>query len=428
MAKFTDKLKHAWNAFKNEEEKSEPYFRPDMGPGFGVRPHRTRAMVVGDKSIIGSIYTRISIDTSMVTIQHVKVDKDGRLLDHINDSGLDYCLNVEANLDQSATAFRQDLVMTMFEHGVAAVVPVDTTLDPNQTGGYDIQSLRVGRVVQWYPRHVRVDLYNDRKGVREEITLDKKFVAIIENPLYSVMNEPNSTLQRLIRKLSLLDAVDEQSSSGKLDMIIQLPYVIKSEARRQQANQRRTDIEDQLRGSQYGIAYTDGTERITQLNRPAENNLWKQVKDLTEMLYSHLGLTPEVMNGTASQATMLNYHQRTIKPIMTAVSEGMQRTFITRTARTQGQALALYRDPFQLMPIENIADIGDKFTRNEIMTANEIRAAIGIQPSKEAKADQLQNSNMPKEKRDDSSSSKKPSEEPEEIDEPEEDEDLDEEE
>lgn len=399
MPKFIDKLKHGWNAFKNEEEKEERYFEPQMGPSYGIRPDRSRLMVMGDKSIVGSIYTRIGIDVSMITIQHVKLDKERRLKEHINTSGLDYCLNVEANIDQAATAFRQDLVMTMFEHGTAAIVPVDTTLDPSKTGGYDIQTMRVGRVVQWYPSHVRVDLYNEAKGLREEVTLDKKFVAIVENPLYSVMNEPNSTLKRLIRKLSLLDAVDEQSSSGKLDMIIQLPYVIKSETRRQQANQRRIDIEDQLRGSKYGIAYTDGTERITQLNRPAENNLWSQVQDLTEMLYSHLGLTPEVMNGTASEATMLNYHQRTIRPIMTAITEAMRRTFLTKAARTQGQSLEFYRDPFHLIPIGSIAEIGDKFTRNEIMTANELRGAIGLKPSKEKKADKLQNSNMPSEKR-----------------------------
>lgn len=411
MPSFTSKLKHAWNAFKNEEEKTESYFRPQIGPSYGVNPGRTRLMVMGDKSIVGSIYTRIGIDVSMIQLQHVKLDKEGRLSEHINDSGLDYCLNVEANLDQAATAFRQDLVMTMFENGVAAVVPVDTTLDPTKTGGYDIQSLRVGRVTQWYPAHVTVDLYNEKKGLREEVTLDKKFVAIIENPLYAVMNEPNSTLQRLIRKLSLLDAVDEQASSGKLDMIIQLPYVIKSETRRQQAEQRRADIEEQLRGSKYGIAYTDGTERITQLNRPAENNLWKQVQDLTEMLYAHLGLTPEVMNGTASEATMLNYHQRTIRPIMTAIAESMKRSFLTKTARTQGHSLEFYRDPFQLIPIGSIAEIGDKFTRNEIMTANELRSAIGLKPSKEAKADKLQNSNMPADKRDPEGSISQPSEE-----------------
>lgn len=411
MSKFSDKLKHAWNAFRNDEEKNQVYSYGEMGQSYGVRPDRTRLMINGDKSIIGSIYTRIGIDVSMVRIQHVKLDEEGRLSDHINTSGLDYCLNVEANIDQAATAFRQDLVMTMFEHGTAAIVPVDTTLNPNETGGYDIQSLRVGRITQWFPSHVMVELYNEKKGRREEIPLDKRFVAIVENPLYAVMNEPNSTLQRLIRKLRLLDAVDEQTGSGKLDMIIQLPYVIKSETRRQQANQRRADIEEQLRGSKYGIAYTDGTERITQLNRPAENNLWAQVQDLTEMLYAHLGLTPEVMNGTASEATMLNYHQRTIRPIMTAITESMKRTFLTKTARSQRQSLEFFSDPFQLIPIGSIAEIGDKFTRNEIMTANELRGVIGMRPSKEAKADKLQNSNMPAEKRGDSSPVQKPSEE-----------------
>lgn len=399
MPKFREKLKHAWNAFKSEEERDSLYSYPEVGPGYGVRPDRSRLMIFGDKSIIGSIYTRISIDTAMVDIQHVKLDRNGRLIEHVNDSGLDYCLNVEANLDQAAAAFKIDVIMTMLETGTAAIVPVDTSLDPHESGGYQINTLRVGKITQWYPRHVTVDLYNEERGRREEITLDKKFVAIVENPFYSVMNEPNSTLQRLIRKLSLLDAVDEQSSSGKLDMIIQLPYVIKSESRRAQANQRRQDIEDQLRGSQYGIAYTDGTERITQLNRPAENNLWKQVQDLTDMLYSHLGLTPEVMNGTANEATMLNYHQRTIKPLMTAITQSMKRTFLTKTARTQGQSLEFYRDPFQLIPIGNIAEIGDKFTRNEIMTANELRSVIGLKPSDDPKADELKNSNMPEDKR-----------------------------
>lgn len=397
MPKFADKLKHAWNAFKDEEDKRDnnnyiPY--QSYGASYGIRPDRSRLTVMGDKSIIGSIYTRIGIDVASIDIQHVKLDKDNRLIEHI-DSKLDTCLNLEANIDQTASNFKQDVAMTLFEKGVAAIVPVDTSLNPNKTGGYEIETLRVAEVVAWYPQHVRVSLYNDRSGRREELTLSKSFVAIVENPFYSVMNEPNSTLQRLIRKLSLLDAVDEQSSSGKLDMIIQLPYVIKSEARREQANKRRGDIEDQLRGSQYGIAYTDGTEKITQLNRPAENNLWKQIQDLTEMLYAHLGLTPEVMNGTANEATMLNYHQRTIKPLMNAITESMKRTFLTKTARSQGQSLEFYRDPFQLIPISSIAEIADKFTRNEIMTANELRSVIGMKPSDDPKADKLQNSNMP---------------------------------
>lgn len=399
MPKFTDKLKHAWNAFKNEEDKAPAVSYHDVGPGYGTRPDRLRMMVMGDKSIIGSIYTRISVDISAVEIQHVKLDDNGRLIEHVNSSGLDYCLNVEANMDQAAAAFRQDVAMTMLEHGVAAIVPIDTSLDPNDTGGYQIQSLRVGRVVQWYPSHVRVEVYNERRGRREEVTLDKKFVAIVENPFYAVMNEPNSTLQRLIRKLSLLDAADEKASSSKLDLIIQLPYVIKSESRREQARQRRNDIEEQLSGSQYGIAYTDGTERITQLNRPSENNLWKQIQDLTDMLYAHLGLTPEVMNGTASEAIMLNYHQRTIKPIMTAITQAMKRSFLTKAARSQGHSLEFYKDPFQLIPIGKIAEIGDKFTRNEIMTANELRSVIGLKPSDNPEADKLKNSNMPADKR-----------------------------
>lgn len=423
MPKFTEKLKHAWNAFKNEEEKAPAISYHDVGPGYGTRPDRLRMMVMGDKSIIGSIYTRISVDISAVEIQHVKLDDNGRLLEHVNSSGLDYCLNVEANMDQAAAAFRQDVAMTMLEHGVAAIVPVDTSLDPNDTGGYQIQSLRVGRVVQWYPSHVRVEVYNERRGRREEVTLDKKFVAIVENPFYAVMNEPNSTLQRLIRKLSLLDAADEKASSSKLDLIIQLPYVIKSESRREQARQRRNDIEEQLIGSQYGIAYTDGTERITQLNRPSENNLWKQIQDLTDMLYAHLGLTPEVMNGTASESIMLNYHQRTIKPIMTAITQAMKRSFLTKAARSQGHSLEFYKDPFQLIPIGKIAEIGDKFTRNEIMTANELRSVIGLKPSDNPEADKLKNSNMPADKREYAYRSEE-SQESEDSEEPEEPEDT----
>lgn len=394
MPKFMDRLKHSWNAFKSEEKEATSNAFASYGASYGIRPDRSRLTVMGDKSIIGSIYTRIGIDVASVDIHHVRMDKDKRLLEHM-DSKLDNCLNLDPNIDQTASSFKIDLAMTLFEKGVAVIVPVETSGDPLKTGSYEIENLRVGTVVSWFPQHVRVDLYNDQTGRREEITLHKKFVAIVENPFYAVMNEPNSTLKRLIRKLSLLDAIDEQSSSGKLDMIIQLPYVIKSEARREQADKRRKDIEDQLRGSQYGIAYTDGTERITQLNRPAENNLWKQIQDLTEMLYAHLGLTPEVMNGTANEATMLNYHQRTIKPLMNAITEAMKRSFLTQTARTQGQSIEFYRDPFQLIPISNIAEIADKFTRNEIMTANEIRGVIGMKPSKDSKADMLQNSNMP---------------------------------
>ena len=311
------------------------------------------------------------------------------------DSGLNNCLTIEANIDQPARAFRQDIAMTMFDRGVAVIVPVDTSINPEQTGGYDILTLRVGEVVNWYPQHVRVSVYNEATAKREEITLHKSTVAIVENPLYAVMNEPNSTLQRLLLKLNLLDAIDEQSASGKLDLIIQLPYVIKSEARRQQAEQRRTDIEFQLKGSQYGIAYTDATEKITQLNRPAENNLMSQVEYLTEMLYGQLGLTEEVMNGTADEKAMLNYWNRTVEPVLTAMVESMRRSFLTKTARTQRQQIQFFRDPFRLVPIENIAEIADKFTRNEIMTSNEMRQVVGMAPHSDPKADKLLNSNMP---------------------------------
>jgi putative sterol carrier protein len=327
-------------------------------------------------------------------MRHVRTDDQKRYLEDI-DSGLNSCLTLEANIDQAARAFRQDIAMTLFDRGVAAIVPVDTSINPEQSGGFDILTLRVGEVVTWYPNHVRVSLYNIDTGAREEITLAKSAVAIVENPLYSVMNEPNSTLQRLLHKLNLLDVIDDQSASGKLDLIIQLPYVIKSEARRQQAEQRRKDIEFQLKGSQYGIAYTDGTEKITQLNRPAENNLMAQIEYLTGMLYGQLGLTEEVMNGTADEKAMLNYWNRTIEPILTAIVEAMRRSFLTKTARSQKQTVMYFRDPFRLVPIENIAEIADKFTRNEILTSNEIRQVVGIAPSKDPKADKLQNSNMP---------------------------------
>jgi hypothetical protein len=393
VATFMTRLKHAWNAFAGEEKRLEsPQW--DIGPAYSSRPDRTRFRYSNERSIISSIYTRLGIDVAAMDIRHVRRDESERYLEDVV-SGLNNCLTVEANIDQGARAFRQDLAMTLFDEGVAAVVPVDTTLDPTVSGSFDIKTLRVGRIVQWYPQHIRVNLYNERTGLREEVTLEKKFVAIIENPLYSVMNERNSTLQRLIVKLNLLDAVDEQSGSGKLDIIIQLPYVIKSEARRQQAEQRRQDIEFQLKGSQYGIAYTDGTEKITQLNRPADNNLLKQVEYLTEMLYAQLGLTEEVMNGTADEKTMLNYHNRTIEPIVTAIVEAMRRTFLTKTARSQGQWIMAFRDPFRLVPISEVAEIADKFARNEIASSNDIRTAIGWKPSRDPKADQLVNSNMP---------------------------------
>jgi putative sterol carrier protein len=395
MAGPIARLKHAWNAFI--DERVDDRFRSwssDYGASYSSRPDRVRLHVSNERSIISSILTRISVDVASIDIRHVRLDAQNRYAEDM-DSSLNECLTLEANLDQAARHFRQDIAMTLFDRGVAAIVPVDTTLDPNTSGGFDIKTLRVGHITAWYPRHVKVELYNEAKGVRQEVVLEKKFVAIVENPLYAIMNEPNSTLQRLIRKLNLLDAVDEASSSGKLDLIIQLPYVIKSDARRQQAEQRRKDIEFQLKGSQYGIAYTDGTEKITQLNRPAENNLLKQVEYLMDMLYGQLGLTAEILNGTADEKTMLNYTNRTLEPVVAAVVEAMKRTFLTKTARSQKQSIMYFRDPFKLVPINDIAEIADKFARNEIMSSNEIRQIVGLKPSKDKKADQLVNSNMP---------------------------------
>lgn len=406
MARFGTTLKHAWNVFTNQEDRAKAA-PSSVGGGYGRRPDRLRFRIPNERSIISSIYTRLSIDVASVDMRHVRLDDKKRYIEDI-DSGLNNCLTVEANIDQGARAFRQDVALTMFDRGVAVIVPVDTTINPDKSGGYDILTLRVGEVVTWYPQHVRVSVYNEATAKREEITLHKSTVAIVENPLYSVMNEPNSTLQRLLLKLNLLDAIDEQSASGKLDLIIQLPYVIKSEARRQQAEQRRADIEFQLKGSQYGIAYTDGTEKITQLNRPAENNLMAQVEYLTEMLYGQLGLTEEVMNGTADEKAMLNYWNRTIEPVLTSIAESMRRSFLTKTARTQRQTIQFFRDPFRLVPIENIAEIADKFTRNEIMTSNEIRQVVGMAPHPDPKADTLVNSNMPQAKLDSAESVTEP--------------------
>ena len=388
-----DRIAHGWNAFVNMDAKTSGTV--DYGTSYSIRPDRTRFGVTNERSIISSIYTRLAIDIASVPIRHVDLDEEGRYLKD-RTSGLQNCLTVEANLDQAARAFRQDIALTLFDKGVAALVPVDTSIKPENAGSFDVLTLRVGEVMQWYPKHVRVSLYNEKTGRREEVVIEKRFVAIIENPLYAIMNEPNSTLQRLLRKLNLLDSVDEQSSSGKLDMIIQLPYVIKSDARREQAESRRKDIESQLRGSQYGIAYTDGTERITQLNRPSENNLLKQVEYLQELLYAQLGITKDVMAGTADEAVMLNYNNRTVDPILTAIVEAMRRAFLTKTARTQGQSIEYFRDPFKLMPMSQIAEVADKLTRNEIVSSNEIRQAIGFKPrTDDPKADQLRNSNMP---------------------------------
>lgn len=386
---------HAWNAFSNWEQRS-----PNLSQQYGIvqsfRPDRNTLRITNERSIIASILTRMAMDVASIDLLHVRLDDDKRFLEEI-DSGLNNCLTVEANLDQAARAFRQDIAQTLFDEGVAAIVPVDTTLNPNVTGGYDILTLRVGKITEWMPKHIKVDLYNEEKGKRQQIVIPKKMAAIVENPLYSVMNEPNSTLQRLIRALNTMDTMDEKNAQGKLDLIIQLPYTIKSEARQQQAEKRRKDIEFQLTGSKYGIAYTDATEKVTQLNRPVENNLLQKVEYLTKMLYSQLGLTEEIMSGTADERAMLNYNNRTIEPVVTAIVEAMRRTFLTKTARSQRQSIVATRNPFRLVPVDQIAEIADKFTRNEIMTANEIRSVIGMRPADDPKADELRNSNMPQE-------------------------------
>ena len=395
---ISERLRHAWNAFNNNEDPLMSLSNTgEYGSAYGGRPDRPRMIFSNERSIISAIYTRLSIDVAAVGMRHVRTDDQKRYLEDI-ESGLNNCLTLEANLDQAATHFRQDIVATLLDKGVAAIVPVDTSISPEKSGGFDIQTMRVGDIMMWHPSHVRVRLYNEATGMREEITLPKKAVAIIENPLYSVMNEPNSTLQRLIRKLNLLDVVDEASASGKLDLIIQLPYTIKSEARREQAEQRRKDMEFQLKGSKYGVAYSDATEKVTQLNRPAENNMMSQIEFLTTMLYGQLGLTEAIMNGTADEMAMKNYYARTIEPLLEAIVEGMIRVFLTKTARTQGQTIMYFRDPFKFVPIGGeggIADIADKFARNEITSSNEIRQAIGMKPSQEPKADQLVNANMP---------------------------------
>ena len=384
------RLKNAWNAFINNTPK-QTY--QDIGSGYSYRPDRFRMTRGNERSIVTAIYNRIALDVAAIDIRHVQLDSDGRY-DHDMDSGLNDCLTVSANIDQTARAFIQDVVMSMLDEGCVAIVPVDTDVDPSTTGSYQIYSMRTARIVNWYPKHVKLEMYNELVGRKQYITLPKDTVAIIENPLYAVVNEPNSTMQRLIRKLNLLDAVDEQSSAGKLDLIIQLPYVIKTEARRQQAEQRRRDIEQQLAGSKYGIAYTDGTERITQLNRSLENNLMKQIEYLTSMLYSQLGVTQTVLEGTADDKTMLNYHNRTIEPIISAIVDEMKRKFLTKTARSQHKSIKFFKDPFRLVPVNDVAEIADKFTRNEIATSNEIRQIIGWRPANDPKADELRNSNL----------------------------------
>ena len=387
---LSNRLYHAWNAFLNKDPTS--YYQ-NLGISYSNRPDRPRLSQGNERSIVTSIFNRIALDVASLTIQHVRLDGEGRFLEVI-DSGLNECLTVEANIDQSAQAFMQDVVLSMFDEGCVAIVPIDTTIDPNISGSYDINSMRVAKILEWYPRHVRVRVYNDRTGYKEDKVVPKNMVAIIENPLYAIVNERNSTMQRLIRKLNLLDVIDEQSGSGKLDLIIQLPYTIKTEARRQQAESRRKDIEQQLAGSKYGIAYTDGTYHITQLNRAVENNLMSQIEYLTSMVYAQLGITTGVLDGTANETTMLNYYNRTVEPIVSVIVGEMIRTFLTKTARSQKQSIAYFRDPFKLVPVSEIAEIADKLTRNEIATSNEIRQEIGWKPSKDPVADELRNKNL----------------------------------
>lgn len=385
------RLKNAWNAFQNKS----PTFSYGDYSGYGTfyRPDRARFTRGNEKSIVTAVYNRIAMDVSSINIKHCKLDENKRYKEEI-DSKLNNCLTLEANIDQTSRSFIQDVVISMLDEGCVAIVPTDTTANPNFTESYDILTMRTAKIKEWFPNDIKVELYNERTGQKEEIVLPKKTVAIVENPLYSIMNEPNSTLQRLIRKLVLLDNVDEQSSSGKLDLIIQLPYIIKSEARKKQANERRLEIENQLKGSKYGIAYTDGTEKITQLNRSVENNLMKQIEYLTELLFSQLGISQSILDGTANDSTMLNYYSRTIEPIMSAITDEMKRKFLTKTARTQGQTILSFRDPFKLVPVKELAELADKFTRNEIMSSNEIRQVIGIKPSDDPKADKLINSNL----------------------------------
>ena len=388
---FLDRLQHGWNAFVKNRDPTPSYAY--YGDSYFYRPDRPRFTRGNERTITTSVYNRVALDVASIDVKHCRIDDNGRFKSEVT-SGLNTCLNLEANLDQTGRAFRQDIVMSMLDEGCVAIVPVETTIDPKVSESYDISSMRVGKILEWYPAHVKVRVYNEKIGKKEDIVVPKKTVGIVENPLFAVINEPNSTMQRLIRKLALLDQIDEQSGSGKLDLIIQLPYVIKTEARRNQAEDRRKDIERQLSGSKYGIAYTDGSERITQLNRPVENNLMKQIEYLTSMLYSQLGITQTILDGTADDKTMLNYYSRTVEPIISAIVDEMKRKFLSKTARTQGQTILFFRNPFKLVPVNDIAEIADKFSRNEIMTSNEIRQVIGMMPSDDPKADQLVNSNI----------------------------------
>lgn len=389
--KFIDTLQHAWNSFTNRDPTYD--YNRNLGMSYSIKPDRVRFTGGNERSIVTSVYNRIALDVASINILHCRLDNNDRYLETIN-SSLNRCLTKSANIDQTGRAFIQDVVMSLLDEGCVAIVPVDTTLDPEVTKGFDVNSMRTGQIIQWYPKHIKVRVYNDRTGQREDLTLEKSTVCIIENPLYAVINEPNSTMQRLIRKLNLLDVVDEQSGSGKLDLIIQLPYVIKSEARREQAEKRRKEIEMQLAGSKYGIAYADGTERITQLNRSVENNLMKQIEYLTSLLYAQLGITQSILDGTADDKTMLNYYNRTIEPIVSVIVDEVERKFLSTTAITQKQAIKYFRDPFKLVPINDIAEIADKFTRNEIVSSNEIRTLIGFRPSDDPSADELRNKNL----------------------------------
>lgn len=387
---IVSRLKHSWSAFMN---RAPTYNYRNTGPGSSYRPDRPRLTRGNERTIVTSIYNRIALDVASININHCRIDANGRFVETIN-STLNNCLNLEANIDQTGRAFMQDVVMSMLDEGCVAIVPVETSLDPTTTGSYEIYSMRTGKILEWYPKHVKVRVYNEQTGRREDVMVQKSTVAIVENPLFAVINEPNSTMQRLVKKLNLLDAVDEQSGAGKLDMIIQLPYVIKTPARKEQAESRRKDIEEQLAGSKYGIAYTDATEKIVQLNRSLDNNLMKQIEYLTNMLYSQLGISQSILDGTADEQTLLNYNSRTIEPIVSAIVDEMKRKFLTKTARSQSQTISFFRDPFKLIPIGNIADIADKFTRNEILTSNEVRQIIGMKPSDDPKADKLLNSNL----------------------------------
>ena len=395
-----ERLQHGWNAFSKNRDPTTNYNITYNGSYY--RPDRPRLSRGNEKTIVTAILNRIALDVADLDFKHIQLDEDGRYEKDIN-SSLNDCLNLEANIDQSGKAFIQDITMSMFDEGCVAIVPVDTTLDPEVTGSYDIESMRTGKIIEWYPTAVKVRVYNDKTGEKEDVVISKNVVSIIENPFYAVMNEPNSTLKRLVRKLNILDAIDEQSGSGKLDLIIQLPYVIKTDARRKQAEDRRKDIEAQLSGSKYGIAYTDGTERITQLNRPVENNLMSQIEYLTNMLYRQLGMTKGILDGTADDKTMINYYNRIIGPIATAISDGMRRTFLTKTARTRGQTIQFFRDPFKLIPANEIAEMADKLTRNEIASSNEMRQKMGWKPVKDPSADELRNKNLNADRQEDHS-------------------------